>query len=160
MDLGEQRTALEQALDEGRVPILGERGEEAVSKAFVLRLAELTPTVRRLGIAKACTIPWVDRPEEIPHCFRRELTKAFEEAVEERPAFDIAEILDELFESHPAPVSEFFLRQIAAMPPIRRYFSFVFVAHWESCPEWLEREWTYAREIMHEQYLHDEALRG
>jgi hypothetical protein len=160
VDLEEQRTALEQALDEGRVPILGERGKEAVSKAFVLRLAELPPTVRRLAIAKACTLPWVDRPGETPHCFRRDLTKAFGEAVEERPASDIAEILDELFEAHPAPVSEFFLRQISEMAPIRRYFSFVFVAQWESCPEWLKREWRYAREIIHEQYVHEEARRG
>ncbi len=157
--LEEQKAKLEQALSEGRVSILGERGKPNASKEFVKRLGDFPPTFRRLAIAKACALPWRDRLDELPACFRWELLQANAEANEDRAAYPHMHAqLDRLFAEVQEPISELVLRQIAEKTPTSRYFSLLFVLAIESpggmksvfegssdAPEWLLKEFPYAQ---------------
>ena len=88
-----------------------------MAKEFLLKLDDLTPTNRRLAIATACTMPWRDKEEEIPECYRRDLQKASYDARQEyvslfNPGY--------LFEPNKEPISEPLLRQIAPLTPTDR----------------------------------------
>lgn len=144
---------MERALAEGRVTILGERGKASASREFLLRLGDLAPSLRRLALAKACTLPWAERPDEMPACFQWELTRAMGEALEDRGAHpEMDGVVDELFASEPAPISEVLLRQVVPMTPTTRYFSLIFALAWDDAPEWLTRELAYAKWVVHDEY--------
>ena len=157
--------------------MLGEGpGEVNFSKPFAHKLTDLTPTQRRLALAKACAQPWRDDPDAMPDCYRLDLDQAVYEAREEHlgcctTVFDP----DYLFETEPEPISPYLLRQLAEMTPGHRRSSLVFVISgcWrghlseelralalangielgdpEDFPEWVIREhmhrgWDYAEE--------------
>lgn len=158
MALDDEAVELERAISEGRVTVLGERGEASASKAFLARLSDLPPSIRRLALARACVIPWAACPTETPACFQWELARAAEEALEERGADpEVDAMLIDLFAAVPVPVSETVLRQVVPMTPTSRYFSLIFalVTQWseqEHCPEWLKREFAYATTVDSDEY--------
>jgi hypothetical protein len=104
------------------ITILGESpgGRPNVTEQFARSLADLTPTRRRLALAKACAQPWRDDPEAMPECYRRDLALAAYEAAREHaaccPAFDP----DPMFVDDPEPISPLLLRQLAELSPTHR----------------------------------------
>jgi len=150
--------------------MLGEGpGKVNVSKAFAHRLSELTPTQRRLALAKACAQPWRDELGAMPECYRRDLDHATYEAREEHKTccgspFDP----DCLFEGEAEPIASYLLRQLAEMTPADRRSSLfrVISGCWnpdhsadfraraavagidlgepEDLPEWVRREVSYS----------------
>jgi hypothetical protein len=153
MSLHGDRIALQTALDDGRVAILGERGIPSASASFLAGLSGLPPSFRRLGLARACAAPWAAARDEMPECFRRELARADAEACEERADHaDLRARLDALFVADPVPITEYLLRQIADLTPVGRYFSLVFAIADEDAPPWLQRELEHAKWIVHDEY--------
>ena len=159
VSLDEERAALEKALNEGRgVTIYGEPGKPTASAEFVARLDDLPPSARRLAIAKACAIPWAERIDEMPECFRRELLRAAEDAQQDRAAYpEMDGLLDDLFAAVPQPFNPVFLNQIVEVTPTMRCSAllFVMVASWPGgpkavlqrapdAPQWLASEYAYA----------------
>ena len=154
-----------------KIVMLGEGpGTVNFSRTFAHQLTDLTPTQRRLALAKACAQPWRDDPEAMPDCYREGLDDAVYEAREEHlgcctPAFDP----DSLFETEPEPISPYLLRQLAEMTPALRRLSLILVISWcweghpseelraaalargiklgepEDYPEWVTRDFDYHR---------------
>lgn len=107
----------------GNVPVFGERGRAPIARAFVEALGRLTPTQRRLALARACALPWRDKPSQLPDCYKRELEAAEWEAREEdrgRGRSPHATDIDSLLDSEDLPISELFLRQLIPLRPSRR----------------------------------------
>lgn len=166
MSLAEQRLAVEQALNEGRVNMLGEPGKRSACPEFLRRLDEFSPSFRRLGLARACVIPWTGRPDELPACFQWDLTTATAEASEDREAYpDMAAGLEELFTEVREPISEAVLRQIVDKTPTSRYSALIFVlaCAWPGgpkpvligspeAPRWLHRELKYSARLSRDEY--------
>ena len=99
-----------------------------ISREFLDRLTELTPTQRRYALAKACTHPWRDRPEETPACYQRQLDHATFELEQERTFGATAALdLETLFSGVGVPISEVLLRQCAEMSAAERRSSLAFV---------------------------------
>lgn len=99
-----------------------------VSKEFVNKLADLTPTQRRHALAKACIQPWRDDPAGMPACYQRDFDHARYELAHEQlvisgPTFEP----DELFDPEPEPISRTLLGQLAGMSGTDRRSSLVFV---------------------------------
>ncbi len=152
MSPAEDGAALEQALNDGRATIVGDRGVPSGSARFLTRLGDLPPSARRLALAKACVQPWADTPAETPICYQQELERTTADALEEYGStHELREQLDELCASDPAPISEGVLRQLIQMTPTTRYFMLIFALwgvwydHADNPPAWLEREFAYAR---------------
>ncbi len=109
----------------GTVPNYGEEGKIQMTRAFAKRLGELSPTKRRLAIARACMLPWRDSPGKAPDCYTHELAMASWEADEEDRVRgcspDHRDVDEALSISGPDPlINEIFLRQLIAVPPARR----------------------------------------
>lgn len=117
MSLDEQRRRLEHALNTGQgVRFIGEHGVRSASPEFLVRLDELPPSARRLALAKACAVPWRDRLDELPDCYRWGLSHALDEWHEDRAAYPDAEAaLTAIFADVPEPISEAVLRQIVEL---------------------------------------------
>lgn len=159
VSLDEQRRRLEHALNTGQVRIIGERGVRSASPEFLTRLDELPPTARRLALAKACALPWRDRIDELPDCYRWELRRALDEAREDLAAYPAAEaMLASIFADVPEPINEVVLRQVVALTPTSRRFSLIFAlaGAWPGgpkplltsspdAPRWLARELAYTQ---------------
>ena len=156
--MASEQAKLEQALNEGRVTIVGERGKRSASPEFLARLDDLPPSFRRLALARACALPWNDRPYEMPACFQWELTRAMAEASEDRAAYPHMDArLEDLFAEARNPISPLVLSQIVEMTPTGRYFSLIFAFSnlWgerERVPAWLHRELAYAKSVVQDEY--------
>lgn len=158
---------LEQALNEDRVTIVGERGKQSVSPEFLRRLDDLSPSFRRLALARACVLPWTDRPEELPACYQWELTRATAEASEDRAAYPHMDgLLDDLFADVAEPLNSVQLSQLVEMTPTGRYFHIIFalalaskpggvkavLAGSRDAPKWLHHEFAYAQQVRSDEY--------
>lgn len=154
-----------------RIQILGEGpGTVNVSRTFAHKLTVLTPTQRRLALAKACAQPWRDDPDAMPNCYRRDLEHATYQAREEHGSCCATFAPDYLFETEPDPISPYLLRQLAEMTQGYRRASLASVISgcWrgrpseelraaarargielgegEDYPGWVTREWGYSAE--------------
>lgn len=150
----EIKSGLEKALNEGRgLTILGERGKPSASEVFVTRLEGLSPSFRRLAVARACAAPWARRIDEMPDCYRQELLQANAEVGEDRGAYpDMDARIAELFAEVPEPISEVLLRQIVSMTPASRYGAliFSFACAWPGGPRRLADAPDAAQWLYHE----------
>lgn len=109
-----------------RVTILGERDTAACSPPFVRALRNLSPTLRRWAIARACLQPWRAHTDDSLSCFILEFDYATSLVLEELWANEalLAALDAELFPSGSSdPISEVLLLQLAAMPPASRQAS-------------------------------------
>lgn len=146
----------------GNAQVFGERGKSQVAPLFLERLAGLTPSQRRVALARACVLPWQDKPADMPACFRRELETAAWEASEEdrareRDSDPTASILED-FSSTNQPINRIFLRQIVRLSPTRRRarLAAACAAPWlvkgEKPPEWISRNDQHARDDAAEEH--------
>ena len=166
MSLEEQRRALEHALETGQVRILGEPGIRGASPEFLARLDELPPTARRLALARACALPWKDCIDELPDCYRWELSHALDEWREDRAAYPNAEAtLASIFDDVPEPISAAVLRDLVERTPTDRASGLLFVlaCSWTGgpkpvvtgspdAPRWLVRELAYTERMSRDEF--------
>jgi hypothetical protein len=159
VSLDEERERLEHALNTGQVEMLGEPGVRPASAEFLTRLDELPPSARRLALAKACALPWKDRIDELPDCYRWELRRAIDDWREDRAAYPNADTtLARIFEDVPEPISAVLLRQLVDRTPNHRHSTLIFalVCSWPGgptpvltgapeAPRWLVRERAYTQ---------------
>jgi hypothetical protein len=134
----------------GTVAIFGEKGKKQIAKSFLDGLGNLSPTKRRLALARACAFPWRDKPEDLPDCYKRELEMASFEADEEdlaRGATPNHGAVADLFASEEPPINEIFLRQLVPLGPSDRRHALIMpgLARWgfegQTPPEWIMRSW-------------------
>ncbi len=143
---GEQEHAAPEII--GSVPVYGDPERGAIDRRFVERLDGLTPTQRRLALARACALPWRNAPAKMPDCYRRDLETAEWEAREEAgdQGYSLASAkVDALIDPGDPPIRELFLRQLIPLRPSHRRaqlasacraFSFL---DREPPPEWIAR---------------------
>jgi len=110
-----------------------------------------------LALAKACALPWKDRIDQLPECFRHELRRALDDWHDDRAAYPDAEAaLAHIFADVNEPISEVVLRQVVDLTPTSRYSSLIFAlaGAWPGgpmpllkgspdAPRWLARELAY-----------------
>lgn len=148
---------------EGNVRVFGEKDRIQIARPFARRLSGLSPTKRRLAIARACVYPWRDNPTELPDCYRHELAVASWEADEEDRARggtpDHQDVDDVLSASDPdPPINEIFLRHLLVLSPAKRrhFLLLACMAPWvsnvaeakrglEALPEWIARTYEYVQ---------------
>lgn len=157
MSFDDQRTALEGALNAGAVRWIGECGVRSASPVFLTQLDDLPPSARRLALAKACALPWKDRIDELPECYRYELSRALDDWHDDRAAYpDMGTIMTGIFADVHEPISATVLRQVVELTPTSRYSSLIFAlaGSWPGgpmpllegspeAPRWLARELAY-----------------
>ncbi|HVM06541.1 MAG TPA: hypothetical protein VM242_15360 [Acidimicrobiales bacterium] len=95
-------------------------GRPNVTERFARSLAELTPTRRRLALARACAQPWRNDAEAMPECYQRDLVLAAYEAGQEHATCCADFDVDAMFVEDPEPISPLLLRQLAELSPTHR----------------------------------------